>query len=254
MSGIFRVIPPNGMQQFNASGTFTIPTGVTRIKIFGAGGGGGGSGGCGNQDSGGGGGGGSVPRAVDVGLVTPGDIWTVTIGNGGAAGGPQGGAGGAGGISQFSHAGVVYTFAGGNGAPAGISSKFWTTCNGASAAFTGKAVLTAGGTSDQNTINGPGQGSIYAPGGAAGTGVQDAGNNGSGGGAGFGAGGNGGSRVLAFSGSCGNTDWYGNQPGFPGGISAGGGGGAGGSNSGTCGGGAGLSGGVGGHGVIIVIW
>lgn len=105
---------------FTASGTWTVPNGVTSVLAIciGAGGGGSasgnGSGGGVAGNSGGGGGGGGFGLKVITGL-TPGGIITVTVGAGGAAGqvGVNGGNGQAGGASSF---GSHITSAGGAGA------------------------------------------------------------------------------------------------------------------------------------------
>lgn len=82
-------IPSSNISIFTSSGTFTVPTGVTKIKrirIWGAGGGGGGSTGGSSSGSGAGGGGyAELPSFV----VTPGAILVATVGASG-----QGGAGG----------------------------------------------------------------------------------------------------------------------------------------------------------------
>lgn len=69
-------------QQFTASGTFVVPSGVTEVSILAVGGGGGG--GCGSSYSAGGGGGGGVVRKRAT--VTPGESLTITVGAGGAGG------------------------------------------------------------------------------------------------------------------------------------------------------------------------
>lgn len=86
-----------------SSGTFTIPAGVTKVKvtIVGGGGGGGaafGDSGCGQPGGGGGGGSGSTAYKWLTGL-TPGNTIGVTVGGGGTAG--SGGAGGTGGSSSI---------------------------------------------------------------------------------------------------------------------------------------------------------
>lgn len=101
-------------QVFNSSGTFTVPAGVTKvmIELWGAGGGGAGGGGgsptlIAYGDTGGGGGGGGYVK--DITVVTPGDVITVVIGNGGNHGlggigggvGANGTDGGNGGNSSF---------------------------------------------------------------------------------------------------------------------------------------------------------
>jgi hypothetical protein len=77
------------MVEFATSGTFTVPAGVTRIKVTCTGGGGGGSASNGpfpptssNNVSGGGGGAGGT--AIGSYAVTPGQAVTITVGVGGA--------------------------------------------------------------------------------------------------------------------------------------------------------------------------
>ena len=91
-------------QVFTATGTFTVPTGVSAVLVELVGGGGG-SGGAGSTDymqSSGGGGGGGYSRKYISGL-TAGDTIAVTIGAGGSAGGAgaTGGDGGDGGTTSF---------------------------------------------------------------------------------------------------------------------------------------------------------
>jgi len=73
-------------QLFTASGTFTIPNGITRVKVTLVGGGGGAGGGqddgCTNEAGGGGGGGGTATKWFTS--LTPGNTLTVTRGAGGA--------------------------------------------------------------------------------------------------------------------------------------------------------------------------
>lgn len=133
---------------FTSSGTFTVPTNVTRIKVEIWGGGGGGGNGSSSYPGGGGGAGGYI---FNVFNVTPGTSYTVTIGSGGnagasgtsssfgalmsAAGGHAGSAGGSGGsgaggsggttsggvgplVGSAGDGGSTFTGAGGNGASA----------------------------------------------------------------------------------------------------------------------------------------
>jgi len=75
-------------QAFTTNGTFTIPTGVTKVKVTVVGGGGGGSTGATVSKVarvGGSGGGGGTAIAYLTGL-TPGNTLAVTIGGGGAGG------------------------------------------------------------------------------------------------------------------------------------------------------------------------
>lgn len=81
-------------QVFTANGTWTAPTGVTRVRAFVIGGGGGNYGsGCGSN------GGGSAGYAVGDYTVVPGTGYSITVGNGGA--GVTSGTGAAGGTSSF---------------------------------------------------------------------------------------------------------------------------------------------------------
>jgi hypothetical protein len=102
----------SGFQVFTASGTFTIPTGVSRVMIemWGGGGGGGGSSNGGTGYAGDGGGGGAYAKS----LFSVTSNITVTIGAGGAAGTSGGGNGGAGTTTSVS-GGAVLTAGGGSG-------------------------------------------------------------------------------------------------------------------------------------------
>ncbi|MEX3240544.1 hypothetical protein [Serratia quinivorans] len=94
---------PKGMMTFTGSGSFTVPSGVTRIKVTCVGGGGGG-GGCqasslSNTFSGSGGGAGGT--AIGYFGVIPGSSLSVVVGNGGT-GGPGAAPGGNGTSSSVS--------------------------------------------------------------------------------------------------------------------------------------------------------
>jgi hypothetical protein len=100
-----------GGQTFTATGTFTVPAGITEVWVsMCGGGGGGGSGGASWYGGGGGGGGNAVLRQVVA--VTPGANIAVTIGGGG-------GAAAAGGVSSF---GTSISMSGGGAATNGGSS------------------------------------------------------------------------------------------------------------------------------------
>jgi hypothetical protein len=102
-----------GFQLFTASGTFTVPTGITTIKVsVRAGGGGGGAGNiicCVAYNGGNGGFGGSSQGFL---TVTPGATFTVTVGAGGAGTNTTGANGSAGGASSFA---TNFTTTGGGG-------------------------------------------------------------------------------------------------------------------------------------------
>ena len=108
-----------GQQIFTASGTFTVPAGVSRVFVSLVGGGGGGAGAIsGAPYTPGGGGAGGVQYRVPL-AVTPGQAIAVTIGAGGAAGlgSNYGGSyansnGASGGASSF---GALLTVSGGGG-------------------------------------------------------------------------------------------------------------------------------------------
>ena len=98
----------SNMQVFTANGTFTVPAGVTRVKVFvtGAGGGGG-------YQAGGAGGGTAIKYVTGL---TPGATITVTVGLGGSAGSNYPGTayGGTGGTTSF---GAYCSATGGSGGP-----------------------------------------------------------------------------------------------------------------------------------------
>ena len=98
--------PPAGggvnVQVFTSSSTFTIPTGVTKVKVTVVGGGGGGGGAtvsCGNAAGGGGAAGSTAFKWLTS--LTQSNTIGVTVGAGGAAGAAAGGAGGSGGSSSI---------------------------------------------------------------------------------------------------------------------------------------------------------
>ena len=121
----------SALREFTSSGTFTVPTGVTRVLVeaWGGGGGGGGAGiltppaTC--SSSGGGGGSGGYARSVIT--VTPGQTYTITIGTGGA-GGAVGSAGQDGGSTSF---GNLLTVGGGAGGQPGSPGSSSQTAGGA---------------------------------------------------------------------------------------------------------------------------
>lgn len=112
-SAIAAISPPAsnvGAALFTASGSFTVPSGVTSVVVTVVGGGGG-AGDSSSTIEGGAGGYGGAVRACISGL-TPGASITVTVGGGGAAGVGANTYGGAGGTSSF---GTYITCTGGGG-------------------------------------------------------------------------------------------------------------------------------------------
>ncbi len=105
-----------GMQLFTSSGTWTKPTGITKVLVKLVGGGGGGG-----YNSGGGGGGGGYAEGV---VSVTGDI-SVTVGTGGS--GTTGGTGGTGGTSSFS---TLSATGGGGGVASGGAGGAGGTGNG----------------------------------------------------------------------------------------------------------------------------
>jgi hypothetical protein len=147
---IASTVSPGGasLQVFEGNGTFTIPVGITSVKVTIVGGGGGSGGGAntctGVVPSGGGGGGG----ACIVGLtgLTPGGTISVTVGGGGAAG--AGTAGGTGGTSQIASGTQTITT---RSATGGSGSTY-----AASSALGGTGGLGSGGTLNLRGMAGDG--------------------------------------------------------------------------------------------------
>ncbi len=112
-------LPGSQGQVFTSSGTFTVPSGITAVKVTVAGGGGGGGSSrsptCGVSQGGYGGGGGLAIKWI-TGL-TPGGTVTVTVGAGGAGGTPNN-AGSTGGTSSF---GAYCSATGGGGGGHGFN-------------------------------------------------------------------------------------------------------------------------------------
>jgi len=166
---------------FSAVGTttWTVPAGVTSITGLTIGGGGGGAGSRGDRDTGnGGGGGGGLARGTIT--VTPGQVLTIVVGNGGTAGGNDA-SGGAGGASSIT--GNSETYLRGGGGSGGIVRNNTAVSTGGTSTGTARLI---GGTGGATIAPGSNNGS--GGGGAAGY----TGNGGSGGGTGAGTNGAGG--------------------------------------------------------------
>lgn len=112
-------------QVFTGNGTFTIPTGVTRVKVTVVGGGGGGcnGGGFGQNGTRGGGGGGGTAIKYLTGL-TPGNTLAVTVGSGGAGGVAGGNPGGNSTVSSGTQS--ISTITGGGGGEGAVTFGHWT--------------------------------------------------------------------------------------------------------------------------------
>jgi len=111
------------MAVYTSSTTWTVPSGITKIKLHATGGG---AGGYGGSASYGGDGGPSGGTAIGYFSVTPGVSYTITIGAGGA-GGTGGNRGSAGGNTTFVGTGISIA---GNGADSSGSSSNGGTASG----------------------------------------------------------------------------------------------------------------------------
>lgn len=246
MSASIIDLPPRNLlktQSYTSNGSFTVPAGVTELLLFGAGGGGGGGGSPTVESSRvgypGAGGSGAVPSFVSL-TVVPGEVYTVTVGAGGAGGGPDGTNspatnGATGGNTTFTKVGVNIVFTGAPGGQGGTvddalvddpaipgNSSQWSPTLQRSGS--GGGGLPGWSTPSPGTNGQPGANTIYATGGLGGDNDANGGGNfggggGGGGGAGFGNGGNG----------AGGRSYDGGTPvnaaaGSSGGLSAGGGG------------------------------
>lgn len=106
-------LPPfNNMQVFTSSGTFTVPTGVSKVfvEVYGAGGGGGGG-----NDAGAGGGSGAYASGFVTVAAT--SAHPVSVGTGGSGGASSGATGADGTSSNFTGSSVVVAAGGGVGGP-----------------------------------------------------------------------------------------------------------------------------------------
>ena len=112
---------PHGMQIFTSSGTFTIPAGVTSVKVtvVGGGGGGGGVGTVSATKRAGGGGGGGYTEKILTG-ITPGLTLSVSVGAGGSGGNQvSGGSGGTSSVSSGTQTITTISSTGGAGGTGG---------------------------------------------------------------------------------------------------------------------------------------
>jgi len=211
----------------NPASPWTVPAGVTSIKVEVWGGGGAGGGSWGSQGNGGGGGGGAYH--YNTLAVLPGQIYTITIGAGGSGGGNADG---------------------GNGNPTTVTGLGGSvTANGGSGGKTGTYANGVGGSGGTGgTFNGGTGGTASGNGAGGGGGAGNNGNGGNGGNASTGSGGLGYPNALPYIGGTGGAYRSSNGNGNVGSTPGGGGGG---SSSGTL---ATNSGGGGGAGQVVITY
>jgi hypothetical protein len=207
-------------QTFTASGSFTVPAGITTLAVecWGGGGGAAGGGTAGGSNSGGYGGGGGAYAKVNALTVTPGSSYAYVVGSGGSGASPNN-LGGNGGASSFNSTSVKA--AGGTAATLSATGKGGSTsssigdlkfagggagvaigsggCGGGSSAGT----ASSGNLAADNTGSGSKAGASAVSGGGAGGAGGSANNNGSPGGAPGGGGGGGGGGSSAGAGGAG---------------------------------------------------
>jgi len=196
----------SSIEIFTSSGSWTAPTGITKIFLTMVGGGGAGGGATyegGNTGSGGGGGAGEGVLMRPY-TVTPGNSYSYTVGSGGS--GSSGGDGGSGTATSFDSGalscaggagGLVGSTTQGNGGIGGGNSATPTYYLDASASTSTASATSSSGfrggngaAAVSNTSSGAGGSSIFAKG-ANGVGAQTTGLSGTLGSGGSGAGGNG---------------------------------------------------------------
>tara|TARA_R110002049_G_scaffold302258_1_gene494990 strand:- start:67070 stop:70153 length:3084 start_codon:yes stop_codon:yes gene_type:complete len=188
---------------FYSDDTYTVPSGVTQIKVQAWGAGGGGSDKSGNGSDGGNGGGGGGFRSGIL-TVTPGDNISITIGTGGNGATNISGNDGFNGTNTIiTHSSGTITANGGAGGVVGDTAG-GPAAAGGTGSFTGTVTsqdtFTGGNGGIGNTQRGGGGG-----GGAGSNGNGNAGTNSSGGSGGNGNGGNGGSAGNRGNGGNGST-------------------------------------------------
>lgn len=190
ISGSISIVPRIAV--FISSGTWNIPSGVTKAKIKVIGGGGGGGAAANINFGGGGGGGGGVSEKIITGL-TPGGTVAVTVGSGGTGGVSGGAAATAGGSSSF---GAYCSATGG---------AIGTPSTGGIATFGGASGI--GSSGDLNYGLGSGNPGIYSAGifGSGGTGGGPNGGINGAAGSGFGSGGGGGYANPTGNGGAGSS-------------------------------------------------
>jgi hypothetical protein len=187
-------------QQFTANGTFTIPVGVTAVKVIVVGGGGAGGGGNGVNAGGGGGGAGGLAIKWLSGL-TPQNTIVVTVGNGGT--GNVNATGNTGGASSIASGTQVITTVTSNGGLGGVGGNAGANSGGAGGTATNGDINFNGNAGNLTWLAAPTVGALGAAGpfGAAPLqGAAGSANSGAGGGGVFAnaAGAAGGSGIVIF--------------------------------------------------------
>lgn len=202
LSGFNQKVPSS--QIFTGSGTFTIPQGITALKLTVTGGGGAGGGGTAAANTSGSGGGSGGTAIKWLSGLTPGNTLTVVVGGGGAgASGAPGNAGVASAVSSGTQ--VIATVTGNPGGGGGTG----TALGGSGGTATGGDLNLSGnsGTFELVTAsNGTGQlgaPSFWGGGGTGGASGVNPGSAGGAPGAGGGGGGGGGGNTLGGAGAIG---------------------------------------------------
>ncbi|TDP61690.1 MopE-related protein [Flavobacterium dankookense] len=187
--GLFGVSALGQTQTYTSSGSFTVPAGVTtvRVQAWGGGGGGGGVNGSNSQTrAGGGGGGGTYTNNNTVSVNPLGSAITVTVGLGGQ-GGDDNSDGSTGGTSTFASASPV-TAVGGNGGQSADGSPQYGNGGAVRVGVTNDGGAGSAGTSTSGGRSGAGGGGAGSSGDGGNASGTTGGSGGSGGG---GAGANG---------------------------------------------------------------
>lgn len=192
--------PPKGQQAFTTPGTFSFiaPAGVSSVSVVAVGAGGSG----GYQWSSGGGGGGGLGWKNNI-SVTPGQSYTVVVGDKGGSVSNAAGAGGKGGNSYFISTGTVCGFGAGQGGTGSVSTAHgaygggytgdgggvggagavggsWTHGGGGAGGYSGNGASRYNGTSASGGGGGAGQyySSTFGVGAGGGVGLLGQGTNG----------------------------------------------------------------------------
>ncbi|MFH1121328.1 MAG: choice-of-anchor J domain-containing protein [Bacteroidota bacterium] len=169
MIGSFNLLFGQGSQTFTATGSFTVPANVTSITVECWGGGGAGGGATGNPAAGGGGAGGSYVKSTLT--VTPGTVYTVTVGGVKTATASSTATANKGNPSWFGTVSTLYAAGGNGGSPATSNNTNGAAGAGSSTGCIGSLIY-AGGS---------GANGIYTGGTPGGAGGGGAGSTGAGG-------------------------------------------------------------------------